>query len=98
MVVSRDGIGGMRLRERRRLVPDRRCHMLPHQPPTTDETDSLYDEYLAEQRSTNRWIGALTVLIVIVTLIVIGSLLFGGADDAEMTDVTVDVTTQLGAR
>lgn len=67
--------------------------MLPI-PPVTEERNR-HSDYLAEQRSTNRWIGALTVLIVVVTLIVIASLLFGGGDESDPTDVTVDVTAQL---
>jgi hypothetical protein len=66
--------------------------MLP-MPPVTEERDR-HSDYLEEQRSTNRWIGALTVLIVVVTLIVVASLLFGGGE-SEPTDVTVDVTAQL---
>jgi hypothetical protein len=66
--------------------------MLP-MPPATQER-SRHSDYLAEQQSTNRWIGALTVLIVIVTLIVVASLLFGGGE-SEPSDVTVDVTAQL---
>jgi hypothetical protein len=73
-------------------APSRRCEMLP-MPPATQER-SRHSDYLAEQQSTNRWIGALTVLIVIVTLIVVASLLFGGGE-SEPSDVTVDVTAQL---
>jgi hypothetical protein len=64
--------------------------------PTTEQ--ERHSDYLEGQRATNRWVGALTVMIVIVTIIVIASLLFGGGEtETEPTDVTVDVTTEIGS-
>jgi hypothetical protein len=65
-------------------------------PIPTDERESRSDHaYLAQQQADNRWAGALTVLIVIVTVIVVASLLFASGGQTEPTDVTVDVTAQL---
>lgn len=65
----------------------------------TQERDPAL-EHIQEQRATNRWVGALTALIVVLALIVVGALVFGTADD-ETTDpttqVTVDVTGGVGS-